>query len=99
MQVNDVRLEVVEGDARNVLCDAVEKHHASMLVVGSHGYGAVKRYEIYRFPNTLVKLRYCTTIMAFMNHVHVNYLHALFMFIKICSLRIKNAYNELLNYA
>ncbi|GFS39776.1 adenine nucleotide alpha hydrolases-like superfamily protein [Actinidia rufa] len=41
--VNDVILEVVEGDARNVLCDAVEKHHASMLVVGSHGYGAVKR--------------------------------------------------------
>ena len=49
-QVNDVKLEVVEGDARNVLCDAVEKHHASMLVVGSHGYGAVKRYEIYRIP-------------------------------------------------
>ncbi|KAH7864182.1 hypothetical protein Vadar_026715 [Vaccinium darrowii] len=37
------RLEVVEGDARNVLCDAVEKHHASVLVVGSHGYGAIKR--------------------------------------------------------
>ncbi|KAL6968517.1 hypothetical protein U1Q18_034321 [Sarracenia purpurea var. burkii] len=41
--VNDVILEVVEGDARNVLCEAVEKHHASMLVVGSHGYGAIKR--------------------------------------------------------
>ncbi|KAK9733666.1 hypothetical protein RND81_04G082800 [Saponaria officinalis] len=41
--VDDVRVEVVEGDARNVLCDAVDKHHASMLVVGSHGYGAIKR--------------------------------------------------------
>ncbi|OIT21352.1 PREDICTED: universal stress protein PHOS34-like [Nicotiana attenuata] len=41
--VNDVVVEVVEGDARNVLCDAVEKHHASMLVVGSHGYGVLKR--------------------------------------------------------
>ena len=43
-QVNDVIVEVVEGDARNVLCDTVEKYHASILVVGSHGYGAIKRY-------------------------------------------------------
>ncbi|OMO81911.1 Universal stress protein A [Corchorus olitorius] len=41
--VNDAVVEVIEGDARNVLCEAVEKHHASMLVVGSHGYGAIKR--------------------------------------------------------
>ncbi|KAK4376321.1 hypothetical protein RND71_006998 [Anisodus tanguticus] len=41
--VNDVVVEVVEGDARSVLCDAVEKHHASLLVVGSHGYGVLKR--------------------------------------------------------
>ncbi|XP_021763154.1 universal stress protein PHOS34-like [Chenopodium quinoa] len=41
--VDDVTVEVVEGDARNVLCEAVEKHHASILVVGSHGYGAIKR--------------------------------------------------------
>ncbi|XVF72616.1 hypothetical protein PTKIN_Ptkin12aG0135000 [Pterospermum kingtungense] len=41
--VNDAVAEVVEGDPRNVLCEAVEKHHASMLVVGSHGYGAIKR--------------------------------------------------------
>ena len=38
-------VEVVEGDPRNVLCEAVEKHHASILVVGSHGYGAIKRYN------------------------------------------------------
>ncbi|XP_028771210.1 universal stress protein PHOS34 [Neltuma alba] len=41
--LNDAAVEVVEGDARNVLCDAVERHHASMLVVGSHGYGTIKR--------------------------------------------------------
>uniref|UniRef100_A0A803NQP6 UspA domain-containing protein n=1 Tax=Cannabis sativa TaxID=3483 RepID=A0A803NQP6_CANSA len=41
--VNDVLVEVMEGDARNVLCETVEKHHASVLVVGSHGYGAIKR--------------------------------------------------------
>ncbi|CAA0825487.1 Adenine nucleotide alpha hydrolases-like superfamily protein [Striga hermonthica] len=41
--VNNVIFEVVDGDARNVMCEAVEKHHASVLVVGSHGYGAIKR--------------------------------------------------------
>ncbi|MCE7766573.1 hypothetical protein GQL56_28500, partial [Pseudomonas putida] len=41
--VNEVIVEVEEGDARNVLCEAVEKHHASILVVGSHGYGVLKR--------------------------------------------------------
>ena len=43
-QVADAEFEALEGDARNVLCDAVERHHAEMLVVGSHGYGAIKRY-------------------------------------------------------
>ncbi|XP_061962706.1 universal stress protein PHOS34-like [Populus nigra] len=41
--VSDVVVEVIEGDARNVMCDAVDRHHASMLVVCSHNYGAVKR--------------------------------------------------------
>nr|CAB3462289.1 unnamed protein product [Digitaria exilis] len=41
-QVSDAEFEALEGDARNVLCDAVERHHAEMLVVGSHGYGAIK---------------------------------------------------------
>ncbi|KAL6582603.1 hypothetical protein OROMI_004681 [Orobanche minor] len=42
--VNDVIFKVVDGDARNILCEAVEKHNASVLVVGSHGYGAIKRF-------------------------------------------------------
>ncbi|PON65680.1 Universal stress protein [Parasponia andersonii] len=41
--VNDILVEVMEGDARNVLCETVERHRASVLVVGSHGYGAIKR--------------------------------------------------------
>ncbi|OVA02651.1 Universal stress protein A [Macleaya cordata] len=41
--VKDVTVDVVEGDARNVLCDAVDRHHATVLIVGSHGYGALKR--------------------------------------------------------
>ncbi|KAK7277735.1 hypothetical protein RJT34_22750 [Clitoria ternatea] len=41
--VHDVTVEVVEGDPRNVLCDATEKYRATTLVVGSRGYGAIKR--------------------------------------------------------
>lgn len=41
--VTNVSYEVYEGDARNVIVDAVEKHHATLLVLGSHGYGAFKR--------------------------------------------------------
>jgi len=42
MQVHAL-IEVVEGEPRYVLCNAAEKHHADLLVVGSHGYGAIKR--------------------------------------------------------
>uniref|UniRef100_A0A0D6QSJ0 UspA domain-containing protein n=1 Tax=Araucaria cunninghamii TaxID=56994 RepID=A0A0D6QSJ0_ARACU len=31
------------GDARDIICQAVEKMGAEMLVMGSHGYGALKR--------------------------------------------------------
>ncbi|PHT49052.1 hypothetical protein CQW23_13260 [Capsicum baccatum] len=41
--VSNVSCEIIEGDARNVICEAVEKHHASILAMGSHGYGAFKR--------------------------------------------------------
>lgn len=44
LQVADAVFEVVEGDPRNVLCEKVEKYHADVLVVGSHGYGAIKRF-------------------------------------------------------
>ncbi|CAM0907721.1 unnamed protein product [Alopecurus aequalis] len=36
-------VEVMEGKPRYVLCNAVDKHGADLLVVGSHGYGAIKR--------------------------------------------------------
>ncbi|KAG9444117.1 hypothetical protein H6P81_015457 [Aristolochia fimbriata] len=39
----DFEMEVAEGDPREVLCEAVVRHKAQMLVVGSHGYGTFKR--------------------------------------------------------
>ncbi|KAK9084234.1 hypothetical protein Scep_030705 [Stephania cephalantha] len=46
--VNEVTLKVVEGgaDARHVICEAVEKHNATMLVLGSRGHDRrLKRYR------------------------------------------------------
>ncbi|KAF6999449.1 hypothetical protein CFC21_015477 [Triticum aestivum] len=36
-------VDVVDGEPKHVLCDAVEKHRADLLVVGSQGYGAIRR--------------------------------------------------------
>ena len=60
-QVADAEFEAIEGDARSVLCDAVERHLAEMLVVGSHGYGAIKRYSISCCPLPLL----CSVILCF----------------------------------
>uniref|UniRef100_A0A1D1XPR0 Universal stress protein A-like protein n=1 Tax=Anthurium amnicola TaxID=1678845 RepID=A0A1D1XPR0_9ARAE len=43
ISVSNAVVEVVEGDPRYVLCEAVERHRATILVLGSHGYGAIKR--------------------------------------------------------
>lgn len=33
------------GDAKDVICATVEKLEADTLVMGSHGYGFIKRYK------------------------------------------------------
>lgn len=35
--------QAVFGDPRDVICEVVEKSKADFLVIGSHGYGAIKR--------------------------------------------------------
>ena len=62
--VTDVILEVVEGDARNVMCEAVEKHHASILVVGSHGYGAIKRAVLGSVSDYCAHHAHCTVMIV-----------------------------------
>ncbi|KAE8009492.1 hypothetical protein FH972_005926 [Carpinus fangiana] len=64
MQVNDVTVEVVEGDGRNVLCEAVERHHASILVVGSHGYGAIKRAVLGSVSDYCAHHAHCTVMIV-----------------------------------
>lgn len=42
VQVNAQTL-ILDGDARDVICQAVEQMHIDLLVVGSRGLGKVKR--------------------------------------------------------
>ena len=35
---------VVEGDAKEAICQAVERMQAGLLVLGSRGLGKIKRY-------------------------------------------------------
>ncbi|XP_077240702.1 universal stress protein PHOS34-like [Tasmannia lanceolata] len=62
--VNDVIIEVVEGDSRNVLCEAVEKHQASILVVGNHGYGAIKRAVLGSVSDYCAHHAHCTVMIV-----------------------------------
>ena len=36
---------VESGDPRDVICDAADKVGADLLVMGSHGYGFIQRYQ------------------------------------------------------
>ncbi|EES17172.1 hypothetical protein BDA96_08G137800 [Sorghum bicolor] len=63
-QVSDAVFEAVEGDARSVLCEAVERHHAEMLVVGSHGYGAIKRAVLGSVSDYCAHHAHCTVMIV-----------------------------------
>lgn len=63
-QVSEAVFEAVEGDARNVLCEAVERHHAEMLVVGSHGYGAIKRAVLGSVSDYCAHHAHCTVMIV-----------------------------------
>lgn len=71
LQVDDVSMEIVEGDPRNVLCDAVDRHHAAILVVGSHGYGVVKRYDSSIYTNSILVDIGFTTLHPIVMSLHV----------------------------
>jgi hypothetical protein len=38
---------VAIGDARDGICEAIDKLKPRYLVIGSHGYGAFKRYYLH----------------------------------------------------
>ncbi|KAG9443787.1 hypothetical protein H6P81_015127 [Aristolochia fimbriata] len=62
--VTEFEVEAVEGDPRNVLCEAVDKLHASILVVGSHGYGAIKRAVLGSVSDYCAHHAHCTVMIV-----------------------------------
>ncbi|XP_078439674.1 adenine nucleotide alpha hydrolases-like superfamily protein [Wolffia australiana] len=60
---DNVLIEVVEGDARNVICEAVDKHRATMLIMGSHGYGAIKRAFLGSVSDHCVHHAHCSVMI------------------------------------
>ncbi|KAK8507118.1 hypothetical protein V6N12_008465 [Hibiscus sabdariffa] len=62
--VKEVHMDVMEGDPRNVLCEAVEKHNASVLVVGSHGYGPMKRAVLGSVSDYCAHHAHCSVIIV-----------------------------------
>ncbi|KAL1558401.1 universal stress protein PHOS34-like [Salvia divinorum] len=62
--VKDVIVEAVEGDPRNALCDAVDKHNATVLVVGSHGYGAIKRAVLGSVSDYCAHHAHCSVLIV-----------------------------------
>ncbi|EOY11636.1 USP-like protein isoform 3 [Theobroma cacao] len=42
-QADEVEVRVESGDPRDVICQVAEKINADVLVMGSHGYGLIKR--------------------------------------------------------
>ncbi|KAL0896231.1 hypothetical protein Bca101_080192 [Brassica carinata] len=62
--VHDATMEVFEGDARNILCEVVDKHHASLLVVGSHGHGAIKRAVIGSVSDYCAHHAHCSVMIV-----------------------------------
>ncbi|KAL0919358.1 hypothetical protein M5K25_011446 [Dendrobium thyrsiflorum] len=62
--VIDVAYEVVQGDPRNVLCDAVERYNADVLVMGSHGYGVVKRTVLGSVSDFCAHHAHCTVMIV-----------------------------------
>nr|GLL49021.1 universal stress protein PHOS34 [Ipomoea trifida] len=41
----NVKTEVVVGDPKEKICEAVEKFHADLLVMGNRGFGPIKRFQ------------------------------------------------------
>uniref|UniRef100_A0A7N0T225 UspA domain-containing protein n=1 Tax=Kalanchoe fedtschenkoi TaxID=63787 RepID=A0A7N0T225_KALFE len=62
--VEDLMVEVVEGEPRGVICEAVDRHHASILVVGSHGYGAIKRAVLGSVSDYCAHHAHCSVLIV-----------------------------------
>ncbi|KAJ6823895.1 universal stress protein PHOS34-like [Iris pallida] len=58
----ETRIEV--GDPRDVICEVVEKLGADMLVMGSHGYGLIKRTFLGSVSNHCAQKAKCPVLIV-----------------------------------
>ncbi|KAE8010310.1 hypothetical protein FH972_006692 [Carpinus fangiana] len=64
--LNDVKVEtrVAHGDPRDVICQMAEKLGADALVMGSHGYGLIKRALLGSVSNHCVQNVKCPVLIV-----------------------------------
>lgn len=56
--------KVETGDARDVICEQVEKLQADFLVIGSHGYGTIKRTFLGSVSDYCVRHAKCPVVIV-----------------------------------
>nr|XP_010921509.1 universal stress protein PHOS32 [Elaeis guineensis] len=59
-----VEARVEKGDPRDVICEAVEKMGADMLVMGNHGYGLIKRTFLGSVSNHCAQCAKCPVLIV-----------------------------------
>ncbi|CAI9287214.1 unnamed protein product [Lactuca saligna] len=64
--LQDVKVEtrVEQGDPRDVICSAAEKMGVDMVVVGSHGYGMIKRAFLGSVSNHCAQNAKCPVLIV-----------------------------------
>ncbi|KAJ7537974.1 hypothetical protein O6H91_11G030100 [Diphasiastrum complanatum] len=66
-QINATTLVKV-GDPRDLICETVEKEHADLLILGSHGYGAIKRAFLGSVSDYCAHRSKCPVLVVKKNH-------------------------------
>ncbi|KAI9107072.1 hypothetical protein K1719_022600 [Acacia pycnantha] len=59
-----VETKVESGDPRDVICEAAEKLAADVLVMGSHGYGVIKRAFLGSVSNHCAQKAKCPVLIV-----------------------------------
>ncbi|MED6113995.1 hypothetical protein PIB30_075947 [Stylosanthes scabra] len=62
--IQNVETKIGNGDARDVICEMVQKLNADILVMGSHGYGPIKRAFLGSVSNHCAQNAKCPVLIV-----------------------------------